>query len=194
MSWSSCSAFPNPVETVALMLESGILKPIMPEIEPGAAAGSARSSPPSARRRIAPDGLRRLAAILPRDRHLAESVAARLKLSNKAKKRLGCAAGADLMSSPQALAYRIGTDCALDRLLLAGQCADAAQIRSWEPPRLPIGGGELIKRGLKEGPIVARTLRTIDRCGPTRAFPTARRSKIWSTVRCARPALSGGGR
>ena len=162
---------PNPVETVALMLDKGILKPIIPEIEPSAAAALSALVASERKARVQPDGLRRLAAILPRDPALAESVAARLKLSNKAKKRLGCAAGADLMSSPQALAYRIGTDCALDRLLLAGQTADAAAIRNWTPPRLPIGGGELIKRGLKEGPIVARTLRTIDRLWADQGFP-----------------------
>jgi len=179
---------PNPVETVALMLDKGILKPIIPEIEPGAAAMLSDLVAFERKAKIAPDGLRRLAAILPRDPALAESVGARLKLSNKAKKRLGCAAGTDLMSSPQALAYRIGSDCALDRLLLAGQTADAASIRGWDPPRLPIGGGELIKRGLKEGPIVARTLRTIDRLWADQGFPdgAAFEALVDEAVRSAR--------
>ena len=39
---------------------------------------------------------------------------------------------------------------------------DAALISSWKAPRLPIGGGVLIARGLAEGPIVAKTLRRIE--------------------------------
>jgi poly(A) polymerase len=35
-------------------------------------------------------------------------------------------------------------------------------IAGWHRPRLPIGGGVLIKRGLAEGPVVARTLKAIE--------------------------------
>src|SRR5207247_2608214 len=83
----------------------------------------------------------------------------RLRLSNRTRKRVGCAAGTEVFPSPQALAYRVGTDCAVDRLLLASRIADAAAISAWKAPRLPISGGALIGRGLPEGPIVARTLR-----------------------------------
>ena len=153
----------DPAATVAIMLQRAILRPVLPEIEPERLAnlqaliGSERAA------EIAPDPLRRLGALLPRDPALAETIAARLKLSNKARKRLACAADADLDWSVQALAYRAGTDCAVDRLLLAGRAGDAAAIRSWKVPRLPISGGALIARGgLAVGPIVARTLRTIE--------------------------------
>jgi poly(A) polymerase len=153
----------DPAATVAIMLQRAILRPVLPEIEPARLAdlqaliGSERTA------EIAPDPLRRLAALLPRDPALAETIAARLKLSNKARKRLACAADSDLDWSVQALAYRAGTDCAVDRLLLAGRAGDAAAIRPWKAPRLPISGGALIARGgLAEGPIVARTLRTIE--------------------------------
>jgi poly(A) polymerase len=153
----------DPAATVAIMLQHAILRPVLPEIEPERLAdlqaliGSERAA------EIAPDPLRRLGALLPRDPALAETIAARLKLSNKARKRLACAADADLDRSVQALAYRAGTDCAVDRLLLAGRAGDAAAIRSWKVPRLPISGGALIARGgLAEGPLVARTLHTIE--------------------------------
>ncbi|MEO7564452.1 MAG: CCA tRNA nucleotidyltransferase [Sphingomicrobium sp.] len=162
---------PDPVETVALMLEREILKPIVPEIAADSAAQLRAVVAAERKAKAAPDGLRRLAALLPRDSKTAEAVAARLKLSNKARKRLGCAAGTDLMVSPRALAYRIGSDCALDRLLLAGQWSEAGVIRGWTPPRLPIGGGALIERGLTEGPIVARTLKAIDRRWADNGFP-----------------------
>ena len=58
--------------------------------------------------------------MLPPDPLLAEKVAARLKLSNKARKRLACAADRELAANPEALAYRVGVECAVDRLLLGG--------------------------------------------------------------------------
>jgi poly(A) polymerase len=103
---------------------------------------------------------------------VAEAIAARLKLSNKARKRLACTAGAELGPSPEALAYRLGTACAVDRLLLAGEAAEAARIRRWHPPRLPISGGALIERGLPEGPVVARTLRQIENRWVEQGFPS----------------------
>jgi poly(A) polymerase len=118
------------------------------------------------------DPVRRLASLLPRDPNLAEDVAARLRLSNKAKKRLACAAGEVGDLPPPALAYRVGTECAVDRLLLAGRTADATVIRHWHAPRLPITGGALIKRGLPEGPVVARTLRAIDDRWVEAGFPS----------------------
>jgi poly(A) polymerase len=166
----------DPAATVAIMLQRAILRPVLPEIEPERLAdlqaliGSERAA------EIAPDPLRRLGALLPRDPALAETIAARLKLSNKARKRLACAADADLDRSVQALAYRVGTDCAVDRLLLAGRAGDAAVIRSWKVPRLPISGGALIARGgLAEGPIVARTLRTIEDDWIRAGFPSGER-------------------
>jgi poly(A) polymerase len=57
-------------------------------------------------------------------------------------------------------------------LLLAGRASEAAEIAAWTPPRLPIGGGALIKRGLVEGPVVSRTLRTIEDRWIAAGFPT----------------------
>jgi poly(A) polymerase len=162
---------PDPTTTVALMLERAILRPVIPEIDSGAAAALAALIAAERQARVPPDALRRIAALLPRDAKIAEAVAARLKLSNKAKKRLGCAASGELLSGPRPLAYRIGRESALDRLLLAGDSAAAAAIRNWDVPRLPIGGGELIRRGLVEGPVVARTLKAIDRAWAEEGFP-----------------------
>jgi poly(A) polymerase len=118
------------------------------------------------------DPLRRLAALLPASPSIADGVGVRLRLSNKARKRLACAAEEKLDPSPQALAYRVGTECAVDRLLLARRAADAVQISRWHVPRLPIGGGALIKRGLTEGPVVARTLARIEAKWVEAGFPT----------------------
>src|SRR5256885_13198475 len=130
------------------MLERGILKAVLPEIEPKRLSDVEALILAERRARIGADSLRRFAALLPRDPMLAEDIAAGLRLSNKARKRLACAARNDLLSTPQALAYRLGRECAVDRLLLAGRVHDATAIAGWEAPRLPIGGGALIGRGL----------------------------------------------
>lgn len=164
-------AVDDPSPTTGIMLQHSILKPVIPEIEPDrlrdlqALIASERSAG------IAPDPLRRLSALLPRDPAVAEAVAARLKLSNKARKRLSCAASSAPASSPRELAYRQGVECAVDHLLLAGDSAAASDIASWRPPRLPIGGGALIERGLTPGPVVARTLRRIEEEWVKAGFP-----------------------
>lgn len=164
-------ALPDPSATVAIMLDRAILKPVLPEIVPDRLQDLVHLIETEQSATIAPDGLRRLSALLPRDASIAEDVAARLRLSNKARKRLGCSAGTDLDSTPEALAYRVKTDCAVDRLLLAGRASDAARVVEWHLPRLPIGGGALIARGLPEGPIVARTLKTIEDRWVKAGFP-----------------------
>ena len=163
---------PDPLETVRIMVERRILAPVIPEI---AAAGLTQLEALIAAERsaaIAPDGLRRLSALLPAESRIAEQVAARLKLSNKARKRLACAAERNLATTPEALAYRQGVPCAVDRLLLGGRPGDAARIQDWTLPRLPISGGTLIARGLTEGPVVARTLRRIDEAWVAAGFPS----------------------
>ena len=162
---------PDPAATVGIMLDRAILKPVLPEIAPERMrdletliAGERGAS-------VEPLALRRFAALLPHDPALAETIAARLKLSNKARKRLACAVTDDLESSPRALAYRVGSDCAVDRLLLAGDADAASWIAAWKAPRLPTSGGALMARGLPEGPIIARTLRSIEQQWLAAGFP-----------------------
>ncbi|MGN6155581.1 MAG: CCA tRNA nucleotidyltransferase [Sphingomicrobium sp.] len=161
----------DPVATVRIMLDRAILKPVIPEIAVDSWTSLQALVRAESDAGIAPDPLRRLAALLPRDPQVAGAVAARLKLSNRARKRIGCAAEAEI-SEPRSTAYRIGVECALDRLLLAGKPVEAAALASWSPPRLPIGGGALIKRGIAEGPAVSRTLRTIEDRWVAAGFPS----------------------
>ena len=162
-------AVDDPAPTVAVMLDRGILKPVLPEIDGLAELEALIAAEREAQ--VEPDPLRRLSALLPREAKIADDVGARLRLSNKARKRLGCAGGTELFSSPQELSYRLGTACAVDRLLLAGRVIDAAAVAHWKAPKLPIGGGGLIERGLPQGPIVARTLRSIEDEWIKRGFP-----------------------
>lgn len=156
-------AVADPVPTVAVMLDRAILKPVLPEIGADALARLESLVSAEKKARVKREPLRRLSAILPRDPDVAERIAARLRLSNKARKRLACSAGTDLGSSPRALAYFLGRDCAVDRLLLAERPNDAASLTRWESPGPPISGGALIERGLTAGPIVAKTLQAIER-------------------------------
>lgn len=164
-------ALPQPAGTVRIMLDRGILKPVIPEITSEHVRDLELLIGAEETAGIPPDGLRRLAALLPADAAVAESVAVRLKLSNKARKRLACTAIRDVRSAPEALAYRLGTDCAVDRLLISDQAQLASRVNSWRPPRLPVRGGALIARGLPEGPIVARTLRRIEDRWIDEGFP-----------------------
>ena len=162
-------ALPDPTPTVRLMLGCNLFAPVVPEIDSAERLGGLVAAERKAA--IRPDPLRRLAALLPADPATAEKIAARLKLSNKARKRLASAASADLGAGTRPLAYRIGTMGAVDRLLLASRTEEAADAARWTPPRLPIGGGELIARGVPQGPDVARLLRQIEDAWEAEGFP-----------------------
>jgi poly(A) polymerase len=164
------------VEVVGLMVTQGIFVPVLPEID---AAGVARLARLAAREQacgVAPDAIRRLVALLPRD--ALDSVGARLKLSNAQRKRLALAAGSDGVGSPRALAYRIGTEGAVDRLLLSDDVEAAgaiADLSDWVRPQFPLTGGMLVARGIGKGPDVARTLRQIEDQWIAEGFPDAAR-------------------
>ena len=179
---------PDPSNTVAMMLGHGILRPVLPEMQSTFVPGLRSLIEAEKQAGIEPDAIRRLASLLPGDPGLAEDIAVRLRLSNKARKRLACAAGRSLGSSSRVLAYRVGMDCAADRLLLAGRPQDAAEISLWHRPRLPIGGGALIKRGLPEGPVVAKTLRAIEERWLEAGFPSAEKFEaiVEEAVKAAR--------
>ena len=153
---------PDPSATVAIMVARGILAPVLPEIAADRLINLRNLVAAEQEAQTTPDALRRLAALLPREPATADEIGARLRLSNAARKRLACMANPELVGAIQALAYRLGTACAADRLLLADRPADAKVVSEWAPPRLPITGGALIKRGLSAGPIVAATMRRIE--------------------------------
>lgn len=168
--WMRLLAHPDPAATVWRMADLGVLAHVLPEADPAAL-------PPliAAERQagIAPDPLRRLAALLPADPPLAEAVAARLRLSTAQKKRLAVAAAREgAPGDPYALAYRLGTVGAIDRLLLAG--CDPSPIIDWPIPVLPLKGGEIVARGLA-GPDVARVLRQVEDAWIAEGFPPAAR-------------------
>ncbi|HEX7871436.1 MAG TPA: CCA tRNA nucleotidyltransferase, partial [Sphingobium sp.] len=154
----------DPVPALRLMIDGRVFDPILPEV---VADGADRVAALIARERAmgeAPDGLLRLIALLPPDAATAEKVAARLKFSNKARTRIAKALGEPIAGDARALAYRLGMRGVLDRIVLGRALGPdaAAMLADWTVPRLPVGGGDLIARGLSAGPAVSQMLGALE--------------------------------
>lgn len=167
----------SPMLAVRLMVEGAILKPVIPEIDQSTVdrleqlieRENASATPASA--------LRRLAALLP-DAATADQVAARLKLSNKARKRIALALEeSGRQKSPRALAHASGIEATVDNILLTPErpLSDLEPLSDWTPPALPISGGALIQRGLQPGPDVAKALQMVEEQWVSEDFPDVAR-------------------
>lgn len=167
-------ALPDPGEVIAAMVADGVLAAVLPEVTLAGVAALRALLAAERAAGEAPDGLRRLAALLPGDA-AAEQIGARLRLSNKARARLHAMLTPADAASPEALAYRLGTQSAIDRILLGGAVDGAAiaRLRDWPVPRLPLSGGDLIALGLTAGPQVAKALQALERQWIAAGFPPA---------------------
>ncbi|MFM7350311.1 MAG: CCA tRNA nucleotidyltransferase [Erythrobacter sp.] len=168
-------ALPDPHPTITRMRARGVLPVILPEACPPHVAALGRLVAAEDAQRIAPDPVRRLAALRPPAAEIAETVAARLRLSKAQRARLVAAAERrpEDAADPRALAYRLTPAVATDRLLLAG--ADAASLKAWEPPAFPLKGGAVVARGVTAGPLVARILQAVEARWISEGFPHAER-------------------
>lgn len=166
---------PDPHPTLVRMRARGPLGVVLPETCPAHLAALARLIAAEADQGFAPDPVRRLAALLPPSAEVAETVAARLRLSKVQRSRLVSAAerGASDSTDPMALAYRLTVPLAIDRLLLAG--VDARGVEDWQVPVFPLKGGAIVARGITAGPEVARLLQLIERRWVAEGFPAADR-------------------
>lgn len=168
-------ALPDPAPTVDRMAELGVLAVILPEADPAELPPLIASE---GAKGIAPEPLRRLAALLPADPPLAEQIAARLRLSIAQRKHLALvaarpAAGNGPEEAARPLAYKVGREVALDRLLITG--SDTAPLDGWEIPQFPLKGGMIVERGVSAGPDVARILRAVEARWVSESFPGAAR-------------------
>ena len=175
----------DPVPTLAVMLDAGILKPVLPEIAPAGLGPLEQvilregvvSDPPSA--------IRRLAALLPPDAALLDDLAGRLRLSKAEQKRL-IATASRLAAVPDdiaSFAYAVGTETAGDLLLLAlGD--DDELTRQWESlsrwlrPQMPISGRDILAFGIKKGPDVAQALKDVEADWIAAGFPPSREAVL----------------
>jgi poly(A) polymerase len=168
-------ALPSPSVTVARMHALGVLQVVLPEAGRQEVAALDALILTETASTVAPDALRRLAALLPALPPVAEAVAARLRLSGKQRQHLAHVAARTPgdADNPRALAYREGVACAMDRLLLGG--GDIAPLIGWKVPQLPLKGGEIVARGVTAGPRVAQTLRAVEARWVAEGFPDTSR-------------------
>lgn len=175
---------PNPAPTIARMDQLGVLPVVLPEAQVPVLEALVQHEQME---NAPPDALRRLAALLPASVPMAEQVASRFRLSGVQKKRLALAAGRDSEQlDARGLAYRLGRDAALDRLLLAG--ASTAPLHDWEIPVLPLKGGDIVACGVKAGPEVARILRAVEARWIDEGFPDEARVRQLLEVELTAPA------
>lgn len=164
-------ALPDPMRTVQLMERIGVLAVVLPEAQRNEIVCLIALISSEKAAGMEPDAIRRLAALIPPIQTLAETVAARLRLSKQQRARLVCAAARKPTdrTNPRALAYAEGLACATDRLLLAG--AEVGPLRDWDVPQLPLKGGEIVARGVGAGPEVASLLRAVEARWIAEDFP-----------------------
>jgi poly(A) polymerase len=176
---------PNPVPVVRVMAAAGVL----PELLPGALqpARLEHLVEIETENGFAPDAMLRLAALLPSDEAAARAVGERLKLSNLQRSRLEACA-IDAMGSygsvleVRKLLYRIGPAPLRDRALLKWASlprgASAIPWRmllsvadSWERPKFPLTGRDVMAAGVPEGPAVGKVLEAVEAWWMDSDFP-----------------------
>jgi poly(A) polymerase len=174
---------PDPAAVVQLMTVERVLAHILPELTNIARL---RALVPIEGEGAAPDAVRRLASLLPRDAAAARHVAARLRLSNADRDRLVALAvparavhpGLDAPARRRTL-YHLGADAFRDLALLAwaGRAAggdlkptDAAPWRAlvqdaanWTSVALPVRGADVLALGVPAGPRVGLLMKEIER-------------------------------
>jgi poly(A) polymerase len=191
-------ALPDPVGSIRLMQAHGILAEIASELGPDAPDALARLMAQEKLAGTAIDPVQRLIALLPPQVPVADGIAARLKMSNRVRKRIAAARGSgdgnaargsgdsaaargsgdSSAASIRALAFRRGVEAATDRLMLTRDDPrpGLAQLAGWTVPRLPISGGDIVARGVRAGPAVAQLLAAVEEQWLAEDFPDSVRT------------------
>ncbi|MFZ4689527.1 MAG: CCA tRNA nucleotidyltransferase [Polymorphobacter sp.] len=163
-------AVEDPVTILSAMIAHGILVPVLPEITADRLPALARTVAAEGAGGVTADWRRRLAALLPAE--AAAAVAGRLRLSNADKARVALASVPHCGGALLPLAWEIGAEAVVDRVLIAGDpSGDAASLQAWQRPRLPVSGRDVMARGITEGPEVARRLAMVERAWVAAGFP-----------------------
>ena len=183
-------ALADPLAVLGLMVAGGIFTPIIPEIGEDSIDSLRLLIDRERKADLCPySPLLRLVALLPPEPITVEKVAARLKLSNKARQRMTTAA-----SPPPAhrnaheLAYRMGHEAAIDQILRSPDMdiADIAVINGWRKPQFPLSGRDILSLGVEAGPEVAQILAKITDMWIERDFPSRE-----ETLRMADQLMTG---
>lgn len=162
----------DPLPILAVMLEHGIFRPALPELDAARLPVLARTiAAEAAVPGLAASWERRLAALLrPADARTAD-VTARLKLSNAQRARVAAAVQPADAPPHHPAAWRDGAAAVIDRLVIAGDADAARALIGWQRPRLPASGKDIIARGVPPGPAVAVRLAMFERAWVAAAFP-----------------------
>jgi poly(A) polymerase len=166
----------RPAPVLRVMAATGILSLVLPG-ELGMARLE-RLCELDVENRLDPDPVLRLAALLKDDDGAA--IAARWKLSNADRDRLAAALGdgariASHLKAPDVrrLLYRLGADAFRDRVRLAWAAAPKSQpalawrmllamAQSWDRPRFPLTGRDVMAAGVPEGAGVGAVLARLE--------------------------------
>ncbi len=179
---------PHATRTLASMSEAGILTtvlggvPHLAHFEMTAKAEAAAG--------IAPDAVRRLAALAAWVTEDAERLWQRLRLSNAEHGRIGSIAEGWWRVDPaagegaaRALLYRLGAERFVDRVLVAwargnagaadaGWLAIATLPQRWTPPAFPLQAADFMRRGVARGPLLGRALSAAESAWIAAGFPS----------------------
>jgi poly(A) polymerase len=158
-------AAPDPRPALGWMAEAGVLAAVLPE-----AVDLARFERAAL---LTGDPLLRLAALAPDDPSAARRIAGRLRLSNAEALRLIAAAAGPIAlainpTEARRLLYVLGAEAFADRAILTGAATGgdpeplAALARTWERPRLPVGGEDAKALGFSEGRAIGQLLKEIE--------------------------------
>ena len=164
----------NPAPVLRVMAATGIL----PELLPGALQlpRLERLTRIEADHLLPRDGVLRLAALLPDGEEAAHAAADALKLSNADRMRLEQALGGAALpwlsaQDARALLYRIGAARFRDKVLLDWARGGGNPIQwrmlmtmaeTWQRPRFPLTGRDVMQAGVTEGPDVGRVLAQVE--------------------------------
>jgi len=166
----------NPALVLRVMAATGILSELLPGVLQ--LARLERLTEIEAENLFPRDGLLRLAALLPDDAGAAHAVADALKFSNADRVRLEQMLGGDdlpdHLSALQArqILYRIGPGRFRDTVMLHWAAAPKGaglpwrillqMAQSWQRPRFPLTGRDVMAAGVPEGPEVGRVLALVE--------------------------------
>lgn len=179
---------PDPAEVVNLMRGERVLERILPEADDSGRLRALAWLETKAVRidAVAPEPIRRLAALVKTDRAGAEAVAQRLRLSNQESERLATLAAPPVAVTPDLDArarrralHRLGADTVRDLALLAWASEVAIaphgpkgrngawielldEADAWRPLTFPLKGRDALALGLAEGPRVGALLAEVE--------------------------------
>lgn len=157
----------DPVPTLALMREDGVLARLLPTVRSLDALFRLLKLEPKGEA----DAVRRLAALVADD---ADALARKLKFSNADRERLAglmvpVALTSDAAEQRRQL-YRLGCEAYIDRVLVTAAVSGeiepvkklVAAAKKWKPVSFPLRGADVAAAGVPEGPEIGKLLAEIE--------------------------------